>query len=219
MNPKDFRSQDAGKAILTTTGFWAFLTNPLPPNITWSLSVVSTLSEAERDLSRLAALTSIYPFPRLLIQPFIRNEAVISSRIEGTRASLVDLYRYETAQLSFFERTEDVREVYNYVRAMDYGLDRLKTLPVSLRLIRELHEKFTPNGAQGVGNVRGGTLTPGEFRRSQNWIGPFGSTPSTAPYVPPPVEEIPIQVSTLVPPRTVNLSRRLPPPPPTSSLR
>ena len=169
------------KTILTPTGFWAFLPNPLPPKIDWPLSLVSILSEAERDLSQLATLVSTFPFPRLLIQPFIRNEAVISSRIEGTRASLVDLYTYETAQLSFFERTDDVREVFNYVRATDYGLERLKTLPVSLRLIRELHEKL-------MENVRGGTLTPGEFRRSQNWIGPLGSTPSNAPYVPPPVE-------------------------------
>ena len=113
----------------------------------------------------------------------MRNEAVISSRIEGTHASLIDVYAYETAQLSFFERTDDVREVYNYVRAMDYGLDRLTTLPISLRLIREIHEKL-------MEGVRGGALTPGEFRRSQNWIGPMGSTPSTAPYVPPPVEEM-----------------------------
>ena len=183
MNPKDFRSKDAGKAILTSTGYWAFLPSPLPPKIDWPLSLVSTLSEAERDLSQLATMVSTFPFPRLLIQPFIRNEAVISSRIEGTRASLVDLYTYETAQLSFFERTNDVREVYNYVKATDYGLERLKTLPVSLRLIRELHEKL-------MENVRGGSLTPGEFRRSQNWIGPLGSTPSTAPYVPPPVDEM-----------------------------
>ena len=183
MNPKDFSSKDAGKAILTSTGYWAFLPSPLPPKIDWPLSLVSILSEAERDLSQLATLVSTFPFPRLLIQPFIRNEAVISSRIEGTRASLVDLYAFETAQLSFFERTDDVREVYNYVRAMDYGLERLKTLPVSLRLIRELHEKL-------MENVRGGSLTPGEFRRTQNWIGPLGSTPSTAPYVPPPVKEM-----------------------------
>lgn len=183
MDPKDFRSQDAGKTILTPTGFWAFLPNPLPPNITWSLSLVSTLTEAERDLSRLAVMVSVFPFSRLLIQPFIRSEAVISSRIEGTHASLVDLYTFETDQLSFFEKTEDVREVFNYVRAMDYGLERLKTLPVSLRLIRELHGKL-------MENVRGGALTPGEFRRSQNWIGPAGSIPSTAPFVPPPVEEM-----------------------------
>ncbi len=183
MNPKEFRSQDAGKAILTPKGYWAFLPNPLPPKLAWSTSLVSSLSEAERELGRLAALASTFPFPRLLIQPFIRNEAVISSRIEGTRATLADLYTYEAAQLSFFEKTDDVREVYNYVRAMDFGMDRLITLPVSLRLIRELHEKLTEN-------VRGGSLNPGEFRRSQNWIGPVGSTLSTAAYVPPPVEDM-----------------------------
>ena len=95
----------------------------------------------------------------------------------------MDLYTYETTQLSFFEKTTDVREVYNYVQAMNYGLERLKTLPISQRLIRELHEKL-------MDNVRGGTLTPGEFRRTQNWIGPLASTPSTAPYVPPPVAEM-----------------------------
>ena len=113
----------------------------------------------------------------------MRNEAVISSRIEGTHASLIDVYAYEAAQFSFFERTDDVREVYNYVRAMDYGLERLNTLPISLRLIRELHEKL-------MEGVRGEALTPGKFRRSQNWIGPVGSTLSTAPYVPPPIEEM-----------------------------
>jgi Fic family protein len=103
----------------------------------------------------------------------------------------LDLYTFETAQLSFIEQTDDVREVYNYVRATDYGLERLKTLPVSLRLIREIHEKLTPKGVQGAENVRGGSLlTPGEFRRSQNWIGPAGSTLSSASYVPPPVEEM-----------------------------
>lgn len=183
MERKEYVSQEAGKVILAAGGFWAFVPNPLPPEIIWSAALVSALSEAERDLSRLSALIGAVPFPSLLIQPFIRNEAVLSSRIEGTRASLADLYTYEAVQLSFLERGPDVHEVHNYVRAMDYGLARLKTLPISLRLLRELHEKLTEN-------VRGGTLTPGEFRRSQNWIGPAGSTPSTAPYVPPPVDEM-----------------------------
>jgi len=183
MDPKAYQSEKSGKAVLTQLGYWAFIPNPLPPDISWSSSLVSILSEAERDLSRLSTLISAFPFPSLLIQPFMRNEAVISSRIEGTHASLIDVYAYETAQLSFFERTDDVREVHNYVRAMDYGLERLNTLPISLRMIRELHEKL-------MEGVRGGALTPGEFRRSQNWIGPMGSTPSTAPYVPPPVEEM-----------------------------
>ncbi|TLN15983.1 Fic family protein [bacterium] len=183
MNPKDFQNQDAGKVILTPTGYWAYLPNPLPPDLSWSLSLISILAEAERDLSRLAALLAGFPFPRLLIEPFIRNEAVISSRIEGTRTSLSELLNYEIAQLSFLEKTGDVHEVYNYVRAMDYGMERLQTLPVSLRLIREIHARL-------MEDARGGSLTPGEFRRSPNWIGPAGSTPTTAPYVPPPVEEM-----------------------------
>jgi len=183
LDPTDYHSQQAGRTVLTPNGYWAFIPNPLPPDLPWTLPMVSALSEAERDLSKLSALAANFPFPRLLIQPFVRNEAVISSRIEGTRASLEDIYTFEIRQLSFFEQADDVREVYNYVRATDYGLERLKSLPVSLRLIRELHAKL-------MEDVRGGSLTPGEFRRSQNWIGPAGSTPSTAPYVPPPVEEM-----------------------------
>ena len=169
MNPNDFRSPETGQVIFTQNGYYAFIPAPLPPGLTWSLPLVSALSEAERDLSRLAALAGAFPFPRLLIQPFMRREAVLSSRIEGTRASLAELYTYESTQLSFLEPGGDVREVHNYVTALDYGLERLQTLPISLRLIREIHEKL-------MAGVRGGTLTPGEFRRSQNWIGPAGST-------------------------------------------
>jgi Fic family protein len=183
MNPNDFHSREVGQVTLTPKGYYAFLPAPLPPNLDWSSLLVTALSEAERDLSRLATLAGAFPFPRLLVQPFMRREAVLSSRIEGTRATLAELYTYESAQLSFLEPDSDVREVHNYVRALDYGLERLKTLPISLRLIRELHEKLM----QGV---RGGNLTPGEFRRTQNWIGPAGSTIMTATYVPPPVDEM-----------------------------
>jgi len=183
MNPNDFRSLEAGQVILTHNGYHAFIPAPLPPNLVWSLPLISALSEAERDLSRLAALAGGFPFPRLLIQPFMRREAVLSSRIEGTRATLAELYTYESAQLSFLESGDDVREVHNYVTALDYGLERLKTLPISLRLIREIHEKL-------MHGVRGGNLTPGEFRRTQNWIGPAGSTIMTATYVPPPVDKM-----------------------------
>lgn len=183
MNPKDFRSLEAGQAILTQKGYWAFIPAPLPARLDWSQSLISALSDAERDLSKLATIAETFPFPRLLIQPFVRREAVLSSRIEGTRASLIDLYTYESAQMSFLEPNEDVREVYNYVNALEYGIERLNTLPVSLRLIRELHEKL-------MENVRGGQLAPGEFRRTQNWIGPAGSTLNTATYVPPPVDEM-----------------------------
>jgi Fic family protein len=160
MDPNQFRSRAAGQPILTPMGYWAFLPAPLPPDISWSTALVSALSQAERDLGKLSALVSTLPYPRFITQPFIRNEAVISSRIEGTHASLEDVFAYEAGQLSFFEKTDDVLEVYNYVRALEYGLDRLNSLPVSLRLIRELHAKLTEN-------VRGGMLTPGEFRRSQ----------------------------------------------------
>ena len=140
-------------------------------------------SEAERELARLAVSGGDFPHPHILARSFVRNEAVTSSRIEGTRATLEDLYAYEAAQMSFLDPVSDAREVYNYVRALDYGLGRVNTLPISLRLIREVH-------AQLMEGVRGEIMTPGEFRRGQNWIGPAGCTLETAPYVPPPVEKM-----------------------------
>ncbi len=183
MNPQDYKNPTSGRAVYIPSGFWAFVPAPLPPEITWTSPLVSILAEAERELSHLVVLTGVFPFWQTLVQPFIRNEAVVSSRIEGTRASLPDLYAYEATQLSFLQQPEDVREVHNYVRAMEYGLKRLETLPVSLRLLCEIHQIL-------LENVRGETSTPGNFRRSQNWIGPANSTPATAPYVPPPVEEM-----------------------------
>jgi len=99
------------------------------------------------------------------------------------------LLAYEATQLSFLEAGSDVREVHNYVRALEYGLERINTLPVSLRLIRELHARLM-EGVAGKEHLGGDVWTPGDFRRSQNWIGPAGSTLETAPYVPPPVEEM-----------------------------
>lgn len=183
MKSGDFRSTKAGKAIRTRNGYWAFIPAPLPPNLDWSPALLTTLADAERELAKLTTVAGNFPFPRLLIQPFIRREAVLSSRIEGTRASLTDLYNYESAQMSFLERDDDAREVHNYVLALDYGLERLQTLPVSQRLIRELHARL-------MEGVRGGQFTPGEFRKTQNWIGAAGSTIETATYVPPPVDEM-----------------------------
>jgi Fic family protein len=136
----------------------------------------------------LAGLGSTIANPHLFIRPFIRKEAVLSSRIEGTQADISDLYAYEAGQLPLpgFKATPpeaDVREVLNYVHALEYGVERLQTLPVSLRLFRELHERL-------MAGVRGDHATPGEFRRSQNWIGPPGCTLRDASYVPPPVEEM-----------------------------
>jgi len=183
MNPEDFHNSSSGRVIRTPKGYWTFIPDPLPPNINWTTPSISALGEAERNLGRLASLADTLPSPHILVRPFLRREAVLSSRIEGTRASLADLYTYESAQLSFFEPASDVREVHNYVRAMDYGLERLKTLPVSLRLIREIHKVL-------MEGVRGEHITPGEFRHSQNWIGPPGSTLDNATIVPPPVEEM-----------------------------
>ncbi|MCJ7566335.1 MAG: Fic family protein [Anaerolineales bacterium] len=183
MDPKDFQSSTAGKAIRTLKDYWTFIPNPLPPVIHWSPSLISAVGAAERALGKLDSLANTLPSPHILVRPFIRQEAVLSSRIEGTRASLNDLYVYEATQLSYLEPVTDVLEVHNYVKALDYGIERLGSLPVSLRLIREIHFELMEGG-------RGEHLTPGEFRRSQNWIGPPGSTLESARFVPPPVEEM-----------------------------
>ncbi len=137
------------------------------------------LERATLALGRLVGSAEILPDPDLFVYMYVRREAVLSSQIEGTEASLVDLLEYE-AQLERADRKVDVREVANYVGALRYGLERVENLPLSLRLIREIHGKL-------MHGVRGGepAKTPGEFRRSQNWIG--GPTPATARYVPPPV--------------------------------
>jgi Fic family protein len=183
MRPNDFLQSAPGRLVKTRQGYWTFYANPLPPELSWSDALVSLHSEAERELTCLGLAGRDFPHPHILRRPFVRNEAVISSRIEGTHATLKDLYAYETAQMSFLEPTSDAREVFNYVRALDYGLERVKTLPISLRLIRELHTKL-------MEGVRGEIITPGEFRRSQNWIGPAGCTLDAATYVPPPVDEM-----------------------------
>jgi Fic family protein len=183
MNPNDFLKSAPGRLVKTIQGYWSFLVNPLPPELAWSDGLVTLQSEAERELARLSLAGGDFPYALIMIRPFIRNEAVISSRIEGTQATLEDLYSYETQQMSFLEPASDVREVLNYVQALEYGLERVKSLPISLHLIRELHSKL-------MEGVRGGIMTPGEFRRSQNWIGPAGCTLETATYVPPPVEEM-----------------------------
>ena len=184
MNPDLFRNSSAGKVIKTPKDFYAFIPNPLPPDIVWSPELVAVLSDADRALGQLAGLGRTLYNPHLLMLPFLRREAVLSSRIEGTQASLSDLYAYEAIQIPLFEESKpDVREVYNYVQALEYGLKRIETLPLSLRLLREIHATL-------MAGVRGEFQTPGEFRRSPNWIGPPGSNLNTAPYVPPPVPEM-----------------------------
>ena len=183
MDTESFRNSPAGRVVHAAGEYWAFVPNPLPPKLAWTSELVVTLSEADRALGELAGLGRSLPNPHLLIRPFVRREAVLSSRIEGTQSTLFDLYAYEAVQLSMFKPPPDVREVYNYVRALEHGMARLPTLPLSLRLIREIH-------AHLMEGVRGEHQTPGEFRRSQNWIGPPGCTLTDARFVPPPVPEM-----------------------------
>ncbi|MEJ5349869.1 MAG: Fic family protein [Desulfosoma sp.] len=191
MDPKRFENSTSGKVIRVgqgDTAYWAFVPNPLPPRLPADWELTAVLSAADRALSELAGLGRTMSNPHLLIGPFVRREAVLSSRIEGTRADITDLYAYEARQLPLpgMESSvpeSDVREVLNYVNALEYGLKRLTTLPVSLRLIRELHERL-------MAGVRGGHTTPGEFRRTQNWIGPPGCTLNEATFVPPPPAEM-----------------------------
>lgn len=190
MDPDRFRKSPAGRLTKVGQGdstYWAFVPNPLPPAMSLDVELVRTLSEADRALGELAGLGRAMPNPHLLIGPFLRREAVLSSRIEGTQADIADLYAYEAGQLPLpgmkSPPQPDVREVLNYVRALEFGIRRLDTLPVSLRLIRELHERL-------LDGVRGDEATPGEFRRSQNWIGRPGSAINNAEFVPPPVGEM-----------------------------
>lgn len=183
MNPSLFQPAAPGRVIKAPTGYHYFVPAPLPPDIKWTPDLITVLSEADRALGQLAGLGRTMFNPRLLILPFCRREAVLSSRIEGTRATLPDLYAYEAIQLPLFESPPDVQEVYNYVKALEYGLDRLEKLPLSLRLIREVHREL-------MTGVRGEYQTPGEFRRSPNWIGPAGANLNNAAFVPPAVEEM-----------------------------
>lgn len=159
----------------------AFVPPPLPPEPPVDvLSLLERLSIAERALGRLDGITMLLPRQELFLYMYVRKEAVLSSQIEGTQSTLSDLLRFET-EAQAGEPIDDIREVSNYVDAMMFGLERLADLPLSLRLIREMHARLLQSG-------RGGTKDPGAFRRSQNWIG--GSRPGNALFVPPPVTEL-----------------------------
>lgn len=176
-------SERAGAYVLQPTGYEAFIPAPLPPpDLKLSPSFLQRLSAADRALARLDGAASLVPDPDLFVFMYVRREATLSSQIEGTQASLVDLLEYE-AEIERAERRVPVEEISNYIDAMRHGLDRLGTLPVSKRLVREIHERL-------MQSVRGGhqAQLPGEFRTTQNWIG--GSSPSNARFVPPPPDEM-----------------------------
>jgi Fic family protein len=180
MDTAQFENSPSGRLVRAIDGYRAFVPNPLPPKLDWSDALVSLTSKADLALGTLSGLGENLPNPHLLIYPFVRKEAVLSSRIEGTLSSLSDLLLFEATRA---EKQRDVKEVQNYVDAVEYGLKRLEELPLSLRLIRELHSIL-------MRGVRGERATPGEFRQSQNWIGPPGCTLNDATFVPPPVPEM-----------------------------
>ena len=175
----------AGRYIQQPTGYRAFIPATLPPNPPVRLDgqLHQMLSKADRALGRLDGSIQTLPNPDLFVAMYVRKEAVLSSQIEGTQSSLQDVLAAE-ARVFSPGLPDDVDEVFNYVGAMDYGLERLKELPVSIRLIREIHARLL----QGV---RGHHLTPGELRTTQNWIGPAGCTLAEATFLPPPPHEVP----------------------------
>lgn len=175
----------AGCYVRQPSGYRAFIPAGLPPNpaIRVQGELQSLLSNADRALGRLDGSVYTLPHPDLFVAMYVRKEAVLSSQIEGTQSSLQDVLAAEAKVLSP-DRPRDVDEVFNYIAAMNYGLDRLASLPVCVRLISEIHERL-------VQGVRGDHLTPGQVRTSQNWIGPAGSTINEASFIPPPPHEVP----------------------------
>mgnify|MGYP000865108530 CR=1 FL=1 len=174
----------AGGYVKQGSGYRAFLPKPLPPDppLLMEDELWGLLSRADQAIGRLDAVTELLPNPDLFVAMYVRKEATLSSQIEGTQASLTDVLEFQ-AGAARQGRHGDVREIVNYIDAMNHGLSRLDSLPMSLRLIRELH-------AELLKGVRGARQNPGEFRRTQNWIGPQGATITQASFVPPPPHEV-----------------------------
>ena len=174
----------SGEFVVQPGGHRAFIPKPLPPEPALAIDgeMQALLSKADRALGRLDGSIRTLPNPDLFIFMYVRKEAVLSSQIEGTQSSLNDILEVE-AEIFDSQRPRDVDEVLNYVRAMNYGLERLDELPLSNRLIREIHNVL-------LNGVRGGNAQPGEWRKIQNWIGPQGCTLKEASFVPPPPQQL-----------------------------
>lgn len=182
MNPSDFTALAPGALVTSAQGHLCFVPSPLPPKLSLGMSTIQTLAQAERALGRLAGAGEMLPIPHLLIEPFVRREAVLSSRIEGTVANEEDLALFNVDP-EVENRQPDTREVRNYVTALEYGLKRIAELPMSLPLLLELHSRL-------LKGVRGENKSPGEFRDRQNFIGTPGMPLKDARFVPPPVAEM-----------------------------
>lgn len=174
------KASPIGQVVPTIEGKRAYVPAPLPRSLDLGAQLIKRLDEASRSVSMLAGVGETIPNPNLLIRPFVNREAVLSSSIEGTQASISDLFIYETSGI----RRRDVVEVANYIRALDLGLELLDTLPISLRLNNQLHERL-------LRGVRGGEKRPGELRREPVWIGPEGAGIDDARFVPPPWDKLP----------------------------
>jgi Fic family protein len=183
-NNRNINRSRAGNYTRQIEGYEAFVPNPLPPDppIQLDSEIIQLLSQAAMALGRLDGTSATLPNVDLFVAMYVNKEAVLSSQIEGTQASLIDVLAFE-AEAAFPENPQDIEEVINYISALNYGLDRLNTLPLSLRLIREIHDLLL----QGV---RGADRRPGEFRTSQNYIGHSGGTIKTAKFVPPAPEDM-----------------------------
>ncbi len=185
MNAADYVSREAGRIVRGLDGNDAFLPTSLPPDLVYGADLVFALSRADAILSELSGVGRQLPSPAQLIRPYLQREAVLSSRIEGTRASLDDVLREDPDMEEPDDSDADVVEVRNYVAAMDLGLETLTRRPViSLNLVLDLHARLM----SGIPRERGSNASPGRFRTAQNWIGVPGSTAATAQYVPPPPE-------------------------------
>ncbi|MDP8230069.1 MAG: Fic family protein [Candidatus Gorgyraea atricola] len=174
----------AGINISQPNKYKAFIPNPLPPKpqLIFDKETIDALSRADTAVGRLSGISEALPNPNLFVAMYVRKEAVLSSQIEGTEASLEDVLEYESGNKPK-KLLNDVTEVVNYVKAMNYGLKKIEELPLSLRLIKEIHTEL-------MHGVRGGDRAPGELRKTQNWIGPKGCTLSNARFVPPPPHEM-----------------------------
>ncbi len=181
---QQYVQQRAGYYQLQPTGYSAFIPAPLPPDPPLDISGVlqQRLSDADLALGRLDGSIQSLPAADLFVFMYVRKEAVLSSQIEGTQSSLQDVLSAE-ARIASPHRPDDAFEVINYIQAMKYGLERLSELPVSIRLVREIHQRL-------LAGVRGSKLTPGELRTEQNWIGSQNSTISTTEFVPPPPAQV-----------------------------
>ncbi|MGB6200748.1 MAG: Fic family protein [Candidatus Acidiferrales bacterium] len=182
MNPDEFTRDSPGRLVKIQDGAWGFIPNPVPRAFSCDTATAQLLEKAGLALGVLKGVTQALPNPRLLVEPFVRREAEVSSRIEGTHANQRDLILLKLKPEAIADKS-DVREVDNYVQALGRGLKLLKKLPISLRFIRELHKTL-------MHGVRGRDRRPGEFRRLQNFIGRRGQTLAKARFVPPPTTEL-----------------------------